>query len=114
MKQAATHTEHKAFPKPFVSVLNLPIVPPRQRADKAWMDLLRALKVEPVPCFFFLLSHRKGRADEQSAACVFITERALLLIETAHYLMSNRMKTAPVQSNPVSRRDSSRPLEIRL
>lgn len=62
---------------------------------------------------FFYFPIVKGRADEQSAVCVFITERALLLIETAHYLMSNRMKTAPVK---VIRflEESSRPLEIRL
>lgn len=47
-----THTEHKAFQRPFVSLLNLAIVPPRQSTDKVWMDLLRPLEVEAMPCIF--------------------------------------------------------------
>lgn len=47
-----THKEHKAFQRPFVSLLNLTIVPPRQSTDKVWMDLLRPLEVEAMPCIF--------------------------------------------------------------
>lgn len=47
-----THTEHKAFQRPFVSLLNLTIVPPRQSTDKVWMDLLRPPEVEAMPCIF--------------------------------------------------------------
>lgn len=47
-----THTEHKAFQRPFVSLLNLTIVPPRQSTDKVWMDLLKPLEVEATPCIF--------------------------------------------------------------
>lgn len=46
------HGEHKAFQRPFVSFLNLTIVPPRQSADKVWMDLLKPLEVEAMPCIF--------------------------------------------------------------
>lgn len=44
------HTRHKAFQRPFVSLLNPTIVPPRQSTDKVWMDLLKPLEVEAMPC----------------------------------------------------------------
>lgn len=59
---ATTHAEHKAFLRPFVPLLNLTIVSPRQGTDKVWMDLLRALKVEPMPCISAVNAVRMSKA----------------------------------------------------
>lgn len=52
LKHHTTHAEHKAFQSPFVSLLNLTIVPPRQSTDTVWMDLLRPPDVEATPSIF--------------------------------------------------------------
>lgn len=86
-----THTEHKAFQRPFVSLLNLTIVPPRQSTDKVWMDLLRQPDGEAMPCIFTVNVVLMSKVQ---CVCPQLQKLALPT-ETAHYLMFNRMVTAP-------------------
>lgn len=74
-----THTEHKAFQRPFVSLLNLTIVPPRQGTDNGMDGLIKATRSGSNAMYF----HRECGVDEQSVVCMSLAESVLNLTAIA-------------------------------